>query len=170
MVSLTSVAISDMVMVFEVLGSNLLRSIVKYNYRGIPIDAVKQITKQVHVCVCVCVCDFCCVGKTSYWVLLEAAVGCLAHVVCVRSCLEFTTYTWSVKLSTPTSSRKTSCSASRSSTSGIWRRWVPTPDRLVSRRAPQFCPGMCVCRRSNARMLCSSQSSFVSLCDSLVWP
>lgn len=37
----------DMCMVFEVLGSNLLHSIVKFNYRGLPIDAVKKISKQV---------------------------------------------------------------------------------------------------------------------------
>lgn len=36
-----------MCMVFEVLGQNLLRPIIKSNYRGVPIHAVKWIMKQV---------------------------------------------------------------------------------------------------------------------------
>lgn len=35
-----------MCMVFEVLGSNLLDLIKRYNYRGIPVSVVKSITKQ----------------------------------------------------------------------------------------------------------------------------
>jgi serine/threonine protein kinase len=38
---------NHMVMVFEVLGVNLLKPIVKLNYKGLPIMAVKSITKQV---------------------------------------------------------------------------------------------------------------------------
>jgi hypothetical protein len=36
-----------MCMVFEVLGHNLLKPIIQSNYRGLPIPAVKWITKQV---------------------------------------------------------------------------------------------------------------------------
>ena len=36
-----------MCMVFEVLGCNLLKLITKSNYRGIPLQNVKNITKQV---------------------------------------------------------------------------------------------------------------------------
>lgn len=38
---------SDMCMVFEVLGCHLLKPIVQSNYKGLPIYAVKSITKQV---------------------------------------------------------------------------------------------------------------------------
>lgn len=37
----------DMVMVFEVLGYNLLKPIIKHNYKGLPISMVKSIIKQV---------------------------------------------------------------------------------------------------------------------------
>ena len=36
-----------MCMVFEVLGHNLLKPIIQTNYRGLPVPAVKWITKQV---------------------------------------------------------------------------------------------------------------------------
>ena len=36
-----------MCMVFEVLGHNLLKPIIQSNYKGLPIPAVKWITKQV---------------------------------------------------------------------------------------------------------------------------
>ena len=39
--------IIDIVMVFEVLGVNLLKPIVKLNYKGLPLLVVKTITKQV---------------------------------------------------------------------------------------------------------------------------
>ena len=42
---------SDVVMVFEVLGENLLQLIMKYDYKGIPIPVVKNITRQILVCV-----------------------------------------------------------------------------------------------------------------------
>jgi hypothetical protein len=34
-------------LVFEVLGKNLLHVIQEYNYRGLPLDMVRQITRQV---------------------------------------------------------------------------------------------------------------------------
>ena len=37
----------DMVMVFEVLGCNLLKPIIKHNYKGLPPSFVKLVTKQV---------------------------------------------------------------------------------------------------------------------------
>jgi serine/threonine protein kinase len=37
----------DICMAFEVLGPNLLTLIKKYNHKGIPIDIVKRIMKQV---------------------------------------------------------------------------------------------------------------------------
>lgn len=37
----------DMCMVFEVLGVNLLKAIIKFNYKGLPLPVVKSITKQV---------------------------------------------------------------------------------------------------------------------------
>ena len=39
-------AISDMCMVFEVMGDNLLSLIKRYNYRGIPVELVKVIALQ----------------------------------------------------------------------------------------------------------------------------
>lgn len=39
-------------MVFEVLGCNLLKLITKSNYRGIPLQNVKNITKQVIITLC----------------------------------------------------------------------------------------------------------------------
>ena len=38
---------SDVCMVFEVLGHNLLKLIIRSNYQGIPIQNVKNITRQV---------------------------------------------------------------------------------------------------------------------------
>jgi hypothetical protein len=40
---------SDVCMVFEVLGHNLLKLIIRSNYQGIPLDCVKSITRQVRV-------------------------------------------------------------------------------------------------------------------------
>ena len=37
----------DVCMVFEVLGHNLLKFIIRSNYQGIPLENVKTITKQV---------------------------------------------------------------------------------------------------------------------------
>ena len=45
--SCVALTAQDMVMVFEVLGSNLLRPIIRSNYKGISIPAVKWIVKQV---------------------------------------------------------------------------------------------------------------------------
>ena len=42
-----SAILPDVVMVFEVLGENLLHLIMKYDYKGIPIAVVKDITRQV---------------------------------------------------------------------------------------------------------------------------
>ncbi|KAK2151332.1 hypothetical protein LSH36_367g05052 [Paralvinella palmiformis] len=39
--------LTDVCMVFEVLGHNLLKLIIRSNYQGIPLDNVKQITRQV---------------------------------------------------------------------------------------------------------------------------
>ena len=45
--SILNVGAVDMCMVFEVLGHNLLKPIMRTNYKGLPIPAVKWITKQV---------------------------------------------------------------------------------------------------------------------------
>lgn len=42
-------------MVFEVLGHNLLKFIIRSNYQGIPLANVKSIIRQVIACFCVCV-------------------------------------------------------------------------------------------------------------------
>ena len=41
------ICVTDICMVFEVLGHNLLKLIIKSNYRGIPVMQVKSIIKQV---------------------------------------------------------------------------------------------------------------------------
>lgn len=46
-VSFLTFKLIDMCMVFEVLGHNLLKPIIQTNYKGLPIPAVKWITKQV---------------------------------------------------------------------------------------------------------------------------
>ena len=53
---------ADVVLVFEVLGENLLDLIIKYDYKGIPMPIVKTIARQVLVCsspVRDCVCAGC---------------------------------------------------------------------------------------------------------------
>ena len=49
---MTLITRPDVCMVFEVLGSTLLKPIVKSDYRGLPLSAVKQIIKQVLCCWC----------------------------------------------------------------------------------------------------------------------
>ena len=51
-------------MVFEVLGHNLLKLIIKSNYRGIPVMQVKSIIKQV----------------CSNFIVLQTDLGSSAHV------------------------------------------------------------------------------------------
>jgi len=41
---------TDVCMVFEVLGRNLLRLIIRSNYQGIPLPLVKSIIRQVSLC------------------------------------------------------------------------------------------------------------------------
>jgi len=52
--------LSDVCMVFEVLGRNLLRLIIRSNYQGIPLPLVKSIIRQVSV------------------VKVDSFIGCLA--------------------------------------------------------------------------------------------
>ena len=46
---------SDVCMVFEVLGHNLLKLIIRSNYQGIPIQNVKNITRQVRFWILRCI-------------------------------------------------------------------------------------------------------------------
>ena len=47
--TLTSSSSSDVCMVFEVLGHNLLKPIIQSKYMGLPIQQVKSIVRQVSV-------------------------------------------------------------------------------------------------------------------------
>jgi len=54
---------TDVCMVFEVLGRNLLRLIIRSNYQGIPLPLVKSIIRQVYVVLLnlffSCLCHYC---------------------------------------------------------------------------------------------------------------
>ena len=47
--SALTAALTDISMVFEVLGNNLLKLIIASDYKGLPVHTVKWITKQVHL-------------------------------------------------------------------------------------------------------------------------
>ena len=53
--------VADVCMVFEVLGRNLLRLIIRSNYQGIPLPLVKSIIRQV----CFYVCNHCVISSCA---------------------------------------------------------------------------------------------------------